>query len=87
MKTAKGYMATSVGIIIGIVTVMYVGSPMKEWNFFSLLSRIFISVALFSLALILCDFGWRMYNDAIDEPKVKKIKRVPTHTNEWRDAQ
>lgn len=87
MKITKSYLAASIGIVIGIVAVMYVCSPMKEWNLWTLLARLFISMVLFASSLILCDFGWRMYNDAIDDPKVKKINRVPTHTNEWRDAQ
>lgn len=86
MRIVKSYLAASVGIAIGIMAMMYVGSPMTELNFWTLLTRLFVSLTLFAVALIFCDFGWQMYNDAIGDPKVKKIDRIPTHTNEWRDA-
>lgn len=47
----------------------------------------FLSCVLLAAALVLCALGINSENEHEGNKRLKKLNRVPTHTNEWRDAQ
>ncbi len=52
-----------------------------------MLGWVFVSLALLATALVLCALGVNAENERADTERMKKLNRVPAHTNEWRDVQ
>ncbi len=87
MRTVKGTVLTTLGIVAAIVAVgcgdtIGTCENVKQELFWMLLAVLLIGLAAFLLAL-----GVNAENERVDTERLKKLNRVPTHTNEWRDAQ
>ena len=50
-----------------------------------MLGYTFLALAVFFTALILAAIGVSAENERMEQES-RKIKRIPHHTNEWRDA-
>lgn len=79
MKTVRGNVLTILGIVAAIVAVSC-GDTIQ------MLGWAFVSLMLLATALVLCALGVNDENERADTEKLKKLNRIPAHTNEWRDA-
>lgn len=86
MKTLEGTLLATGGIILAVLSVGCGSAIENATNGWSALFYVGLSVALLTASLILCAFGMNAENEYIERQN-RKIKRVPHHTNSWRDTE
>lgn len=86
MKTVEGNALTTLGIVAAIVSVGCGDTINKCDSMAKMFDWMLVSLALLVAALILCALGANAENKRADSEHMKKLNRIPTHTNEWRDA-
>lgn len=86
MKTVKGNVLTILGIIAAIVAVSCGDTINGCESTIQMLGWAFVSLMLLATALVLCALGVNAEKEHVDAEQMKKLNRIPTHTNEWRDA-
>lgn len=86
MKTLKGTLFVTGGIILGVLSVGCGGAIENASSGYAALFYAGLSVALLTVALILCALGMNEENEYTCR-KNRKINRVPHHTNEWRNVE
>ena len=86
MRTVKGAVLTMLGIVTAIVAVGCGDSINGASNGWTMIGWAFVSFVLLAAALVLVGLGSCADREAC-ESGAKKLKRIPTHSNEWRDAQ
>lgn len=85
MKTVKGTVLCCMSISLAIVALgcgNAIDGAADEW---AMLGYAFIALAMLFAALILAAIGVSAENERMEQES-RKIKRIPHHTNEWRDA-
>lgn len=87
MKTVKGNVLTILGIIAAIVAVSCGDTINGCESTVQMLGWAFAALMLLATALVLCALGVNAEKERADTEQMKKLNRVPTHTNKWRDAQ
>lgn len=87
MRTIKGTVLLTAGIAVAIVAVGMGDSINHTSNGWTMLAYTLVAIALLATALVLCALGVNAENDQMEEERLRKISRVPTHSNEWRDVQ
>ena len=85
MRTVKGTVLTILGIVTAIVAVGCGDSINGASNGWTMIGWAFVSFVLLAAALVLVGLGSCADREAC-ESEAKKLKRIPTHSNEWRDA-
>lgn len=86
MKSVKGTALIALGVTIAIVSVKCGDAIGRCDGVVAMFGWTFLSCALLAIALVLCAFGVNAENECADTEKLKKLNRIPAHTNEWRDA-
>lgn len=87
MKTVKGNVLTILGIVAAIVAVSCGDTINGCESTVQMLGWAFVSLILLATALVLCALGVSAEKEQADTERLKRLNRVSTHTNEWRDAQ
>ena len=87
MRTVKGTVLTMLGIVAAIVAVGCGDTINGCESTAQMFGWVFVSLALLATALVLCALGVNAENERADIERLKRLNRVPTHSNEWRDAQ
>ena len=85
MRTVKGTVLTMLGIVSAIVAVGCGDSINGASNGWTMIGWAFVSFVLFAAAIVLVGLGSCADREAC-ENEAKKLKRIPAHSNEWRDA-
>ena len=85
MKTVKGTVLCCMSISLAIVALGCGNAIDGAANGWAMLGYTFLALAVFFAALILAAIGVRAENERMEQES-RKIKRIPHHTNEWRDA-
>nr|DAM26343.1 MAG TPA: hypothetical protein [Caudoviricetes sp.] len=85
MKSVKGTILVTVGILFSILSVGCGGLIENATTLRAGLFYAFLSVSLLAVALVMCALGVNAENE-YDDRKSKKISRVTHHTNKWRNA-
>lgn len=82
----NGMVISTIGIVVAIAAVGCGDSIMNAQSTAAMLAWLFASCGFLAVALILCAIG---ANADVEEQERenRKVKRVPTHSNEWRGAQ
>ena len=86
MKTVRGNVLTILGIVAAIVAVGCGDSINGASNGWTMIGWAFVSFVLLAAALVLVGLGSCAEREACGS-EAKKLKRIPTHSNEWRDVQ
>ena len=87
MKTVKGNVLTILGIVAAIVAVSC-GDTINGCEItVQMLGWAFISLMLLATAFVLCELGVSAEKEHEDNKRMRKLNRIPVHTNEWRDTQ
>lgn len=87
MKTVKGNVLTILGIVAAIVAVSCGDTINGCETTVQMLGWAFVSLMLLATALVLCALGVNAEKEHEDTERMKKLNRIPAHTNKWRDAQ
>ena len=58
----------------------------KSQSTVAMFGYVFLSCSFLAAALVLCAIGVSSENERIEREN-RKVKRIPHHTSEWRDAQ
>lgn len=85
MKTVKGTVLCCMSILLAIVALGCGNAIDSAANGWAMLGYTFLALAVFFTALILAAIGVSAENERMEQEN-RKIKRIPHHTNEWRDA-
>ncbi len=85
MKTVKGTVLCCMSILLAIVALGCGNAVDSAANGWAMLGYTFLALAVFFTALILAAIGVSAENERMEQES-RKIKRIPHHTNEWRDA-
>lgn len=85
MKTVKGMVLCCMSILLTIVALGCGNAVDSAANGWAMLGYTFLALAVFFTALILAAIGVSAENERMEQES-RKIKRIPHHTNEWRDA-
>lgn len=85
MKTVKGTVLCCMSILLAIVALGCGNAVEGAANGWAMLGYAFLALAVFFTALILAAIGVSAENERMEQES-RKIKRIPHHTNEWRDA-
>lgn len=85
MKTVKGTVLCCMSISLAIVALWCGDAIENAANGWEMLGYTFLALAVFLAALILAAIGVSAENERMEQEN-RKIKRIPHHTNEWRDA-
>lgn len=85
MKTVKGTVLCCMSILLAIVALGCGNAIDSATNGWAMLGYTFLALAVFLVALILAAIGVNAENEYMEQEN-RKIKRIPHHTNEWRDA-
>lgn len=85
MKTVKGTVLFCMSILLAIVALGCGNAIDGAANGWAMLGYTFLALAVFFTALILAAIGASAENERMEQEN-RKIKRIPHHTNEWRDA-
>ena len=85
MKTAKGTVLCCMSISLAIVALGCGNAIEGAANGWVMLGYTFLALAMLFVALILAAIGVSAENERMEQES-RKIKRIPHHTNEWRDA-
>jgi hypothetical protein len=86
MKTVKGTVLCFISISIDDAALGCGNAINGASNGWGKLGYTLLSLSMLFTALILAIIGVSAENERIEREN-RKIKRVPHHTNEWRDAQ
>lgn len=86
MKSVKGTILVTVGILFSILSVGYGGLIENATTLGAGLFYAFLSILLLAAALVMCALGVTAENE-YDDRKSKKIRSVTHHTNKWRNAE
>lgn len=86
MKTAKGTVLSTLGITLAIAAVGCGDTINGCGSIAEMFGWTFLSCVLLAVALVLCALGMNSENEHADNERLKRLNRVPTHTNKWRDA-
>lgn len=87
MKTVKGNVLTILGIVAAIVAVSCGDTINGCETTVQMLGWAFVSLMLLATALVLCALGVSAEKEhEEDTERMRKLNRIPAHTNEWRDA-
>lgn len=86
MKTVKGTVLCFISISIAVAALRCGNAINGASNGWGMLGYTLLSLSMLFTALILAIIGVSAENERIEREN-RKIKRVPHHTNEWRDAQ
>lgn len=87
MKSAKANVLCISGLLLGIVSVGCGDSIQSSGSVASMIGWVAVSCVCLAAAIVLCALGVNAENERMSKSEEKKIKRIPRHTNEWRDAQ
>ena len=85
MKTAKGTALCCMSISLAIVALGCGNAIEGATGGWVMLGYMFLALAMLFVALILAAIGVSAENERMEQES-RKIKRIPHHTNEWRDA-
>ena len=85
MKTAKGTVLCCMSISLAIVALGCGNAIEGAANGRAMIGYAFLALAVFLVALILAAIGVSAENERMEQES-RKIKRIPNHTNEWRDS-
>lgn len=85
MKTVKGTVLCCMSILLVIVALGCGNAIDGATDGWAMLGYTFLALAAFFAALILAAIGVIAENKRMEQES-RKIKRIPHHTNEWRDA-
>nr|DAQ54708.1 MAG TPA: hypothetical protein [Caudoviricetes sp.] len=85
MRTVKGAALTMLGIVTAIVAVGRGDSINGASNGWTMIGWAFVSFVLLAAALVLVGLGSCADREAC-KSEAKKLKRIHTNSNEWRDA-
>lgn len=85
MKTIKGTVLCCMSILLAIVALGCGNAIDSATNGWAMLGYTFLALAVFLVALIFAAIGVNAENERMEQEN-RKIKRIPHHTNEWRDA-
>ena len=85
MKTAKGTVLCCMSISLAIVALGCGNAIEGATGGWVMLGYTFLDLAMLFVALILAAIGVSAENERMEQES-RKIKRIPHHTNEWRDA-
>ena len=86
MKSLKANVLCTLGIALAIFSVGCGDAIQKSQSVVAMFGYVFLSCSLLAAALVLCAIGVSSENEHIEQEN-RKVKRIPPHTNEWRDAQ
>lgn len=86
MKTVKGNVLTILGIIAAIIAVSCGDTINSCESTVQMLGWAFVSLMLLVTALVLCALGVSAEKEHEDPERMRKLNRIPAHTNEWRGA-
>ena len=82
MKSLKANVLCTLGIALAIFSVGCGDAIQKSQSTVAMFGYVFLSC---SFLAILCAIGVSSENERIEREN-RKVKRIPHHTNEWRDA-
>lgn len=85
MKTVKGTVLCCISISLAIVALGCGNAIECAANGWGMLGYTFLALAVFFAALILAAIGVSAENERMKQEN-RKIKRIPHHTNEWRNV-
>lgn len=85
MKTVKGTVLCCMSISLAIVALGCGNAIEGAAGGWAMLGYEFLALAMLFAALILAAIGVSAENERMEQES-RKIKRIPHHTNEWRDA-
>ena len=85
MKTAKGTVLCCMSISLAIVALGCGNAIEGATGGWVMLGYAFLALAMLFVALILAAIGVSAENERMEQES-RKIKRIPHHTNEWRDS-
>ena len=86
MKTLKGMALSMLGLVAAIAAVGCGDAIQGCQTTAQMLGWVFVSCGFLATAIVLCALSVSAEEDERSERECRKIKRVPHHTNEWRDA-
>lgn len=86
MKSLKANVLCALGIALAIFSIGCGDAIQNSQSVAAMFGWVILSCCFLATALILCAIGVSSENELIEREN-RKIKRVPHHTNEWRDAQ
>lgn len=86
MKSLKANVLCAIGIALAIFSVGCGDAIQKSQSTVEMFGYVFLSCCFLAAALVLCAIGVSSENECIEQENCK-VKRIPHHTNEWRDAQ
>lgn len=87
MRSAKANVLCVGGLLLGIVAVGCGDSIQSSDSVAAMFGWVAVSCVCLAAALILCALGAHAENEEMSKREGRKIKRIPHHVNEWRDAQ
>ena len=85
MKTVKGTALCCMSISLTVVALGCGNAIEGAADGWTMLEYAFLALAMLFAALILAAIGVSAENERMEQES-RKIKRIPHHTNEWRDA-
>lgn len=85
MKTVKGTVLCCMSISLAIVALGCGNAIEGAAGGWAMLGYAFLALAMLFAALILAAIGVSAENERMEQES-RKIKRIPHHANEWRDA-
>ena len=85
MKKAKGTVLFCMSISLAIVALGCGNAIEGATGGWVMLGYTFLALAMIFVALIWAAIGVSAENERMEQES-RKIKRIPHHTNEWRDA-
>lgn len=86
MKSLKANVLCTLGIVVAIISVGCGDAINGCASIAEMFGLVFLSLALLATALVLCALGVNAENERTDTERLKRLNRVPTHSNEWRDV-
>lgn len=86
MKCLKANILCLFGIALGVVAVGCGDAIQGSQSTAAMLGWVLLACACLATAIVLCALGVNAENERTEQ-QTRKIRRVPTHTNEWRDVQ
>ena len=86
MKNLKANALCTLGIALAILSVGCGDAIQNSQSTVAMIGYVLLSCGFLATALVLCAIGVSSENERIEREN-RKVKRIPTHSNEWRDAQ
>lgn len=85
MKSLKANVLCTIGIALAIFSVGCGDAIQESQSVVAMFGYVFLSCSLLAAALVLCSIGVSSENEHVEQEN-RKVKRIPHHTNGWRDA-